>query len=288
MPWSTPGMPLVMAAPPAASTPTRRARVSTNPANVPAALEPPPMHATTTSGSAPASTSRALAAGLLPDDALQLADHVGEGMRTHHRAQAVVRGLDRRHPFPHGLVHRVLQRPAPGRDRSHLRPEQLHPEDVELLPLRVDLAHEHGALQAEECGRGRRGHPVLARPRLGDHARLAHPLREQRLAHDVVDLVRAGVRQVLPLEEDAHPETLRQAGALGHRRRPPAVVAQQPVELGTERRVAPGVVEPLLQFQAGRHQRLGDEAAAELPEPAVGARPRHQAVAFAAHPSLQS
>ena len=50
-------MPLVMAAPPAASTPTSRAGVSTKPAKVPAALEPPPMHATTTSGSVP-STSR--------------------------------------------------------------------------------------------------------------------------------------------------------------------------------------------------------------------------------------
>ena len=67
----------------------------------------------------------------------------------------------------------------------------------------------------------------------------------------------------------------------------PAVVAQQAVELGTERRVGPGVVEPLLELEAGRHERLGHEAAAELAEPAVGARMAPSGCAVA-HPSLQS
>ena len=48
---------------------------------------------------------------------------------------------------------------------------------------------------------------------LGDDARLAHPLGEQRLAERVVDLVRAGMRQVFALEQDAH---------VGRRRVPPA------------------------------------------------------------------
>jgi hypothetical protein len=48
----------------------------------------------------------------------------------------------------------------------------------------------------------RGGHAVLAGPGLGDHARLAHAPREQRLSEGVVDLVRAGVVQVLALEVD--------------------------------------------------------------------------------------
>ena len=52
------------------------------------------------------------------------------------------------------------------------------------------------------------GHAVLARSGLGDHARLAHPPGEQRLAHHVVELVRAGVGQVLPLEQHPHPQAL--------------------------------------------------------------------------------
>jgi hypothetical protein len=128
---------------------------------------------------------------------------------------------------------------------------------------------------------------VVARPGLCDHARLAHPLGEQRLAHDVVELVRARVGQVLPLEQHPHPQALRQARALGHRRRTAAVVAQQPVELGAERRVRPRIVETLLELEARRHQRLGDEAAPELAEATVRSRPCHQPFA-AAHPSLQS
>jgi hypothetical protein len=44
---------------------------------------------------------------------------------------------------------------------------------------------------------------VLAGAGLGDHALLAESLRQQRLTDDVVDLVRAGVVEVLALEEDA-------------------------------------------------------------------------------------
>ena len=53
-------------------------------------------------------------------------------------------------------------------------------------------------------------------------------------------------------------------------RRPAGVVAQQRVELGAEGGIGPGVAEGRLQLLAGRHQRLGDEAPAELAEAAVG------------------
>ena len=42
---------------------------------------------------------------------------------------------------------------------------------------------------------------MLACARFGNHARLAHALRQQRLADHVVDLVGTGVVQVLALEE---------------------------------------------------------------------------------------
>ena len=81
-----------------------------------------------------------------------------------------MRGVDRGHPFPHGVVHRVLERTAPRGDRPDLGSQQLHTEDVELLTLRVHLAHEHRALQAEQRRCGGRGHTVLACAGLGDHA----------------------------------------------------------------------------------------------------------------------
>ena len=73
---------------------------------------------------------------------------------------------------------------------------------------------------------GRRGDAVLARAGLGDEARLLETSREQRLADRVVDLVRAGVQQVLALQID-----LRAAEALGEParevepRRPAGVLA---------------------------------------------------------------
>ncbi len=44
---------------------------------------------------------------------------------------------------------------------------------------------------------------MLTRAGLGDDAPLAHPRREQSLAERVVDFVRAGVEQILALEEKA-------------------------------------------------------------------------------------
>ena len=134
--------------------------------------------------------------------------------------------------------------------------------------LGVDLAHVDDALHPEQGGGRGRGHPVLARPRLGDQLALAHPPGEQALAHHVVELVGAGVGQVLPLEQHPDAELLGQPAAFGDRGGSAAVVAEDAVELGPERRVGPGVAERRLEFDAGRHQGLGDVAPPEVPEPA--------------------
>ena len=112
MPWSTPGMPVVTAAPPAASTPTsRRRRVHE------AGEGAGGVRATTHTGHhhvrVPAVQQvPALATGLVSHHPLELADHVGEGVGAHDRAEAVVAAVHRGHPVPQGLVHRVLQRAA--------------------------------------------------------------------------------------------------------------------------------------------------------------------------------
>ncbi len=93
----------------------------------------------------------------------------------------------------------------PLRDRPHFGPQQLHAEHVGLLPANVFLAHVDDALQAESgTGRGG-GHAMLAGAGLGDHAPLAHPQGQQRLAERVVDFVSAGVIQVLALQIDLRP-----------------------------------------------------------------------------------
>ena len=74
--------------------------------------------------------------------------------------------------------------------------------DVERLALHVLGAHVDVALEAEQRARGRRRDAVLPGAGFGDDAALAHAHGEQRLAERVVDLVRAGVRQVFALQED--------------------------------------------------------------------------------------
>ena len=150
--------------------------------------------------------------------------------------------------------------------------EQPHPGDVERLPLGVDLAHVDDALEAEQRAGGGGGDAVLTGAGLGDDPRLAHPLGEQRLTEHVVDLVRAGVVEVLALEQDP-----RAAGVLGRAASPrsagdgPAgVVAQQPVELGDGTRGSPrGLGVLRVELVERGDQRLGDEPAAVSAEVAA-------------------
>nr|GFD30312.1 hypothetical protein [Tanacetum cinerariifolium] len=75
----------------------------------------------------------------------------------------------------------------------------------------------HDALQAHEGAHGGRGHAVLARAGFGHNAPLAQALGHQYLADGVVNLVRAGVAQVLALEVDGGVVLGRQA--LGQKQR---------------------------------------------------------------------
>src|SRR5205814_244511 len=102
-------------------------------------------------------------------------------------------------------------------------------------------AHVDLALEAEQGGGGGRSDAVLPRPRLGDDARLAHPLAQERLTDAVVDFVGPGVVEVLALEIDAGAagllgETLREVEL----RRPTDIIAQVVVELLLELRVRAG------------------------------------------------
>ena len=156
-----------------------------------------------------------LLARLLADHRLEVADHRRERVRAEGGAEQVVRRAHVRHPVAHRLVDRVLERARAGGDAPHLGAEEAHARDVRGLALHVLGAHVDDAVEAEEGADGGSGDAVLARARLGDDALLAHPLHEQRLAERVVDLVGAGVAQVLALEEDAAAEALGQAARRG-------------------------------------------------------------------------
>src|SRR5206468_1048170 len=114
-------------------------------------------------------------------------------------------------------------------------------------PAHVLLAHVDDALEAEPRTDGRGRNPVLAGSRLRDDPPLAEPTGEDRLAERVVQLMGAGVEQVLPLEID--PLARRESFRERERSRPPAVRLAQLVELRLEGRIrerlAPAAVELL-------------------------------------------
>ena len=173
-----------------------------NRASSPIAFEPPPTHA---SGKIrqPTLDRRDLGRGLVADPALEVADDRRVRVRAHRRAEHVMRGLDVRDPVAHRLVDRVLQRRRAGRHRADLGAERPHPEDVRALALDVLGAHVDDARQVEQGAGGGGRNTVLAGSGLGDHPGLAKPAGQQRLAQRVVDLVRAGVGEVLALEVEA-------------------------------------------------------------------------------------
>ena len=173
-----------------------------------------------------------LLARLAADDRLEVAHHHRVRVRPGDGADAIERILDVGHPVAQRLVHRVLERLRSGLDGHHLGAEHIHAKDVRLLPLDVDRAHIDDAFQPEARAQRRGRHPVHAGAGLGDDALLAHAPRHQDLAEHVVDLVRAGVIELLALEIDFGAAAMRRK-PLGkvERRRPADVVREVAVHL---------------------------------------------------------
>src|SRR6185369_6118842 len=98
---------------------------------------------------------------------------------------------------------------------------------------------------------------------LGDDAALAHAAGEQDLADRVVDLVRAGMVELVALEvELGAAEMPRQPLGEIKRARPPDIMLEIVVALGREGGVALRRAIGALDLEDQRHQRLGDEAPA--------------------------
>src|SRR5439155_11463724 len=111
---------------------------------------------------------------------------------------------------------------------------------------------------------------VLPRAGLGDDPLLAHAQGQQRLADRVVELVRAGVAQVLALEVDVRAaEVLAQPRRGVERSRPADERAAMSGQLELELRVGLGLVPHVLELAQRAHQRLRHVLAAEGAEAPV-------------------
>ena len=114
---------------------------------------------------------------------------------------------------------------------------------------------------------------MLPRAGLGNDALFAHELREQSLAHAVVEFMRAGVIQILALEIDlATAELARNGFAVINRRRTTLKLAANATQLADEvRRVADRLIRVRDLFEGG-DQFLRQICAAVLAEASVRVR----------------
>ena len=177
----------------------------------------------------PALLLKYLASRLRADHRLEVAHHLRIGVRACSSADQVIGVLDIGDPIPQRFVHGVLQRAMTGGDRTNLGAQELHAEDVGFLTLDVGGAHIDDARVAETSRDGGGGDAMLAGAGLGDDAFLAHALGKQDLAEAVVDLVRAGMVQILALEIDlCAAEMLRQAFRKIELRGPAGIMRRKP------------------------------------------------------------
>ena len=132
-------------------------------------------------------------------------------------------------------IDRLLQRFEPEADRNDLRAENLHAGHVRRLLGDIDFPHMDFTFEPEIGRRRRKRDAVLPGPGLGDKPLLAHDLRQQPLAHTVIELVGSGVVQVLAFEVDLTVADLaRQPVTMVDRRRPPLKLAPDPAQLVDE------------------------------------------------------
>jgi hypothetical protein len=203
---------------------------------MPIALEPPPTQANHRIRLAPGDL-RHLRQAFVADHALEIAHQHRIRMRAGNGPDDVEGAVDVGDPVAHGFVQRILERLRSRFDRDDGRSQQLHPEHVLNLPLDVDAAHVHDAFEPVTRRHGCRGDAMHPGSGLRDDAGLAEPVGEQRLSDAVVDLVRAGVVEVLALQVD-----LRAAQFVGpplrviNRARAPDEVLQLAVEFRDESR----------------------------------------------------
>ena len=127
-------------------------------------------------------------------------------MRPHGRPKAVVRSLHVGYPVAQSLADRVLQRAGSTVNRAHFCAQGLHAEYVGGLAGNVLDAHVDDAGNLQERAGCGRGHAVHAGAGLGDDPTLPQSPRQQDLAQGVVQLVGAGVVEILALEVE--PDTI--------------------------------------------------------------------------------
>ena len=141
----------------------------------------------------------------------------------------------------------------------HRCAEQTHFINVQCLTLRVFLPHKYFTFHAHQCRRCRCRHSVLTGSGLRNDTGFPHFLRQQYLTEHVVDLMCAGMVQILALQVN-----LRAAKILRHMCRivqaggPTGILIEQLCQLPVKFRIIFIMKVCLFQFDHCIHQCLWD------------------------------
>ena len=204
---------------------------------------------------------------LRSDNGLEIADHSRVGVWSGSGTDDVESVFDVGYPVAQRLVHRVFQRPGTRGHRHNLSTQKAHAEHVRCLTLNVGRTHVDGTGQAKQRANRCRCNTVLTRAGFGNDAGLSHATGKQDLSQTVVDLVRAGVVQLVALEVDFCTTQLF-GQPLGKVQRAWAtdVVLGEHVELFPERRIWLCSTPFTLQIKDQRHQGFGDKTSTKNTE----------------------
>ena len=203
-----------------------------------------------------------LAPGFVADDTVKISDDHGIRMRAKRAAQDVVGVANIGDPVAHGFVDRLLECGLACGDADDFRSEKTHAGDVEGLAFHVHRPHVDRAIEAEPRSSGSGGDAVLAGSCLCNDAGFPHAAGEEDLADRVVDLVRAGVEQILALQINFRPaEFFGEPFGKIEGRWASTKIREQPREFLAEFRILAGGVVFALEVLQRRHQRFGNKHA---------------------------
>ena len=162
-------------------------------------------------------------------------------------------------PFPHGFGDGILQGCGSGCDRNDFCAQKAHPVDVESLTDGIFFAHEYDAFHTHEgCGR-RGGYTVLTGAGFRDQAGFTNFFSKKCLAKDIVDLMSAGMVQILPFQVDlSAAQVLCHLPGIIEPGRASGVVVQKIGKFPLKIRIFFIMIICLFQFNYRVHQRFGD------------------------------
>ena len=137
---------------------------------------------------------------LFANDGLQTRHHIRIRVRADCRSDDIICVGRVAAPVADRLVGRIFQRHIAGSNGDDRCAQHLHLLHVCMLAFHIRLTHIDDTFHIHQRAYGSGRHAMLPGSRLGDDAGFPHPACQQDLSDRVVDLMSAGMVQILALQ----------------------------------------------------------------------------------------